>query len=485
MRVASERVREILDGAEITGCRLVIPQRLDRADYVAVNTVLTALGGTWSRADQAHVFPADPTDQLAAVLADGVLPRPARTTEGFVPTPPELAEELVREYTRLAELDAPRVLEPSAGDGALVDPIRVTAPDASIVAVEPNAVRAADLGTWPGVVLVTSTFEEYAATVDTPSVLSSHGTPTDQDPGEASNRQLFDAVVMNPPFSVPGHPTIWIDHVRLAWRLLTPGGRLTAIVPHGYTFRSDRRHTAIRDLVEQVGGQHVVLPDDAFGARGVRAVVVTVDKPLDYREGTEPAPPRQRGRYQATPEEVAERRAADRELSQLVNEVLDDPAVLSRMQATLDTGGVSAKVLGYSPRNQAMLLAQCEARGIRLVDVDSPGGWRARGRKIRPHVAGLRIVAPRGETRTESRGDPSAAVTHTGANTSRDTNGDTGRDAGADTGQDTVLFRMISVFELSQTEPITDTAQATSNRTGRPRRSPGHSRGRSSGRRAA
>ncbi|OLF08559.1 hypothetical protein [Actinophytocola xanthii] len=146
MTVTTERVKEILNSAEVTGCRLVIPQRLNRADYVAVNTVLTALGGSWSRANQAHVFPADPTDQLATVLADGALPRPARTTEGFVPTPAELAEELVREHTRLAELPAPRVLEPSAGDGALVDAVRTTAPDATVVAVEPNAARAATSG---------------------------------------------------------------------------------------------------------------------------------------------------------------------------------------------------------------------------------------------------------------------------------------------------------------------------------------------------
>ncbi|WP_143229950.1 DNA methyltransferase family protein [Actinophytocola xanthii] len=323
---------------------------------------------------------------------------------------------------------------------------------------------------------MTSTFEEYSATVDTAALVSAD--PADQDPGDRSARQLFDAVVMNPPFSVPGHPTIWIDHVRLAWRLLTPGGRLTAIVPNGYTFRSDRRHTAIRALVEQVGGTHVALPDDAFGTRGVRAVLLTMDKPLDYTEGAEPAAPRQRGKYQASPEEVAERRASDRELSQLVHEVLDDPAAVSRMQDSLSAGGVSAKVLGYSPRNQAMLLTQCEARGIQLVDVDSPAGWRKRGRKVRPHVAGLRIVAPRGETRTAATDATARTAPGTPAVANApSTDGGTGSGAGGDTGgessQDTVLFRMISVFELSQTEPVTEPTQATNNRARQPQRGRG------------
>jgi Methyltransferase small domain len=457
--VATQRVRDILATASITGRAVVIPQRLDRADYVAVNTVLTAIGGTWSRAERAHVFPHDPAAELAAILAGEPVPRPARTAEGFVPTPPELAEELVREHTGLAELDAPRVLEPSAGDGALVAAIRATAPEAIIVAVEPNTVRAAHLGAWPGVSLVTTTFEEYATSL-TPS-------PSDTDAeGPVGRESRFDAVVMNPPFAVPGHPTIWIDHLRLAWRLLTPGGQLTAIVPRGYTFRTDRRHTAIRALVEQVGGTHQPLPDDAFGPRGIRTVLLTMDKPSDYLDGTEPAPPRQRGTYQPSPEEVAERRAADRDLTQLVHHVLDDPEAAARIHTTLEQGGVSAKVLGYSPRNQAMLLTQCQARGIRLVDVDSPAGWRTRGRKLRPHVAGLRIVAPRGETRT-NRCAATDTVTVTGS----------GADPGGEAGQDTVLFRMISVFELSQTEPITEPITEPTgnppNRTSRPRRGRG------------
>lgn len=369
------------------------------------------------------------------------------------------------------------MLEPSAGDGVLVDAIRAVAPDATIVAVEPNAARAADLGTWPRVSLVTSTLEEYAArfhhTADHNTLdyrPAEAATVGDQVSGDGSEKGRFDAVVMNPPFAVPGHPTIWIDHVRLAWRLLKPGGRLTAIVPNGYVFRNDRRHTAIRALIEQVGGTHAALPDDAFGKNGVRAVVLTVDKPVDYVDGSEPAPPRQRGRYQATPEEIAERRASDRELGQLVADIIDDPAAVSQMQAALGAGGVSAKVLGYSPRNQAMLLTQCEARGIRLVDVDSPAGWRKRGRKIRPHVAGLRIVAPRGEI-TDNTPDA------TGLDTApaRDTAAPPGPgDTAQDTGQDTVLFRMISVFELSQTDPITDTTnQTVTNRSARSRRGRG------------
>ncbi|MGW4369151.1 hypothetical protein ACWEKT_26250 [Nocardia takedensis] len=65
---------------------------------------------------------------------------------------------------------------------------------------------------------------------------------------------------------------MWIDHLHPAWNLLSPGGRLPAIVPSGYIFRTDRRHTA-RRLVTEHGG-HDALPSGAFTASGTEANTV-------------------------------------------------------------------------------------------------------------------------------------------------------------------------------------------------------------------
>lgn len=422
MPVLDARVRDILADAELSDGRFLrLPGHLSRDDYSAVNKVLQALGGTWSRTDKAHVFAQDPSAALATVLDSGEVPKPARTREGYVPTPPELAALVVREHTDIAALDAPLVLEPSAGAGNLVTAVLAANPRASVIAVEPNADRAAPLRSWPAVALVTCTFEEYLATLSEP-------------------RDVVDAVVMNPPFAVLGHPTIWIDHVHAAWDLVRPGGRLTAIVPAGYVFRTDRRHTELRDLIAPVGG-HLELPDTAFGT-GIRTVLLRADKPRGY---VKPEPPRRRGKYTATPEERAERAEADRELREHGEELLKDPATVDRITATLTANGASAKVLGYSPRNQALLLAQCEARGIRLVDVDTVNGWRTRGRKVRRGVVGLRIVAPMGsddraDTATKPPEEPAPVDTTPAAVGDTDTN---------------VLFRMLSVFEQSQTDPAT------------------------------
>lgn len=246
--------REILEASTVTGLSLVLPADLGRPDYVAVNKVLDALGGKWNRRAKAHLFDDDPAEAIAAYIRGGAAPLPARTAEGFVPTPADLAWQLVHDFTDLEDVDGEvTVLEPSAGDGALVAAILAANQAADVTAVEPNARRASKIA---GADLFTTTFEEFAA----------------------QTSQRFDYVVMNPPFAVPGQASIWIDHVRLGYGLLNPGGRLVAIVPAGFKQNADRRHTAIRDLVDEHGGW-AQLPDDAFG--GIRTVALHLDRPAE------------------------------------------------------------------------------------------------------------------------------------------------------------------------------------------------------------
>lgn len=252
----TELARGILtNSAQIDGfvLRLTCGQ-LPRQHYAAVNKALEALGGKWNRKLSGHVFDANPSAALAAFLGGAVLPKPARTAEGYVPTPAALAARIVAEHTDIGDLvDEATVLEPSAGDGPFVRAVLDANPGITVVAVEPNADRLAKIGAV-GAQVVNSTFEDFA---------------------QENAGRLFDAVVMNPPFTVPGRPSVWIDHVLLAEALLVPGGRLTAIVPVSLLERRDRRHSALRGRVEQRGG-FVPLPDDAFktSGTGVRTVVM-------------------------------------------------------------------------------------------------------------------------------------------------------------------------------------------------------------------
>lgn len=431
MSVSEQRVREILGGAVTDGRQLRILEHLDRHEYLAVDAVLRNQGGQWNRAQQAHLFADDAATALATVLAGGQLPSPPRTAEGYAATPPELARRVVDEHTHIAALPAgARVLEPSAGDGQLVRAVLRANPQAHIIAVEPNADRAAPLAELTAE-LHTTSIEDFAAATPAGSV---------------------DAVVMNPPFALPGARTAWIDHLHAAWRLLAAGGRLAAIAPAGYLFRTDRRHRGARELIERADGGCRHLEDDALG-NGVHAVILWADKPTDphHPEPDAPAPlPRpatRRSRRTYTPAQRDQVRATDLALRQSANALLGDPDQAARLAAYMSSDAVTDRVRSYSSRNQALLLTQCDHRNMALSDVDSLRGWRSRGRRVRRGERGLRIVAPRGQ----HHGDSSSEQNHDATETEpADT--DTCNLEQAETTATRTRFRMVSVFEHSQTQ---------------------------------
>lgn len=165
-------------------------------------------------------------------------------------TPADLAQRVIDAADIREEH---RVLEPSAGTGAL---LRAIGPAPDKVAVEVNA----DL-------------------VDR-LIKGAMGSGThlfQRDFLECRREELgsFDRIVMNPPFSDGAD----VAHVTHAMQFLSPGGRLVAIMSAGVAFRADRKTTAFREMVERSGGVIEPLPDDSFKAVGtsVRTVMVTID----------------------------------------------------------------------------------------------------------------------------------------------------------------------------------------------------------------
>ena len=94
----------------------------------------------------------------------------------------------------------------------------------------------------------------------------------------------YDRVVMNPPFS----DGMDADHVRRAYDMLKPGGRLVAITGEGIHFRTDKKSAAFREWLDLRGGVATKLPEgsfkSAFRPTGVATRVVVVDKPRSWAE---------------------------------------------------------------------------------------------------------------------------------------------------------------------------------------------------------
>ncbi len=256
-RVDSDVVA-ILAQATFSADELRLVGQLDPALYKRVDAVLKLIGGKWDRQRGAHVFADKPAGAaIEPILVAGTLTLPPDL--GWFPTPAPLAADLVG----LAHLrPGARVLEPSAGEGAIVAPL--LAIGAQVHAVEIDPKRHAVLRDLMGdPVPVRCQRDDFLARAAEP---------------------VFDAVVMNPPFAPP---TTDVAHVRHAFNFLARGGRLVAVMSAGTSYREDGRTADLRDLVHGFGGAITPLPDDSFkgSGTGVSTVVVTVTKPKGKAHG--------------------------------------------------------------------------------------------------------------------------------------------------------------------------------------------------------
>jgi hypothetical protein len=258
-RALDQEVLSILRACEVADTRIRLPDtQFERGVYVKVKAALEALGGQWVRKAQGFVFPADPTVPLAEVCASGRVTRWQEPLQQFY-TPPALASQVV---ARCGILPGERVLEPSAGPGHLVNAVLGIPGFAQHPA---SLVRAVEIERDVALVL------QHRAL---PRVEVRHADFLTLMPKELG---LFDAIVMNPPFSQGAEVT----HVTHALRFLHPGGHLTAIMSNAITFRQDAGYGTLRATLAATGATIEPLPPQSFRASGTEVHTVLVDLTLE------------------------------------------------------------------------------------------------------------------------------------------------------------------------------------------------------------
>jgi phospholipid N-methyltransferase len=219
---------------------------LDRKLYVAVDKVLQAAGGMWNRSKRLHIFEGDSTEAIDQVLTTGEV-----TTHqdlNYFPTPRWLAARM----TRLAGVGmGDRVLEPSAGRGAIVDVLFEHG--ARVEAVEQHVPFARELAA-----------ADHCRVQHVGDFLALDGLAC----------KPVDAVVMNPPFVRQAD----IYHVTHALNFVRPGGALVSVMSNGVMFRDNHLTRQFRARVEQLGGYFTPLPEDSFkeSGTGVRTVLLVI-----------------------------------------------------------------------------------------------------------------------------------------------------------------------------------------------------------------
>lgn len=258
--ITPEVLDVLADGHAKANTYYLPEQQLDRKLYVAVNEVLTRVGGKWNRKQKGHVFD-DGMDagELVALVVESKQMPPKNPT-AFFPTPPDVAGKLLRDpgLPRIPK-DTARILEPSAGRGALADAVTAYCAEMSIEATV-------------DVFEVVPRFRD--ALIDKGYRLVGDDFLT-QFPTEP-----YDVIVMNPPFAVDSDRLSYIAHIEHAWSMLAPGGVLLAVAPGGFGFRNDSRITAFREVMGE-HGSWITVADDAFksSGTGVRTVLIGATKP--------------------------------------------------------------------------------------------------------------------------------------------------------------------------------------------------------------
>lgn len=252
MRLSNEAI-DVLARSSVDGQVVYLPEgQLDRPLYVEVNKALEAIGGKWNRKAKGHVFATDPEQALEQIVRTGEA-HAVKGEFGFFPTPAPLAKRLVE----IADVQPGYwVLEPSAGNGALLTALDAHLPDADMRAntftfeIQQHLVDQLRADGW------------RANCVDFLSILP---------------QAWVKYVVMNPPFD---RRMVDIDHVMHAHRCLLFGGRLVSIMSNGVTFRQDRKAVEFREFVAANNGRFHEVEDGAFKESGtmVRTVIVEMER---------------------------------------------------------------------------------------------------------------------------------------------------------------------------------------------------------------
>lgn len=168
---------------------------------------------------------------------------------GYFPTPAPIIARMI-EAANIPDGHV-TILEPSAGSGAILDAVHEAHPDALLYACETHSSLCEVLK-----------LKGYRAQY--------------HDFMEVEADPIWDFVLMNPPFE-NGQD---MAHVRHAFDMVKPGGRLVAIMSPGPFYRQDRKAQDFREWFDDLAGEKEDIAAGAFkeSGTGVATVMVTICK---------------------------------------------------------------------------------------------------------------------------------------------------------------------------------------------------------------
>lgn len=239
---------EILQQCTVEGNVVKLPNRqLERNEYLDVKKALELIGGKWKSGKvQGFVFAQDPTELLSQIATGEK--RNLKKEFQFFETPANIADRLVE----LADINYnDTVLEPSAGQGAIVKAIHRAHPHRTVCGYELMAVNQTFLSKIECFELLGSDFLKEC---------TCH----------------FDIIIANPPFSKNQD----IEHIYKMFDWLCAGGRLVSIASIHWQFACGKKETAFRQWLEKNNAEILPLEKGTFQESGtmIESCIVVIQK---------------------------------------------------------------------------------------------------------------------------------------------------------------------------------------------------------------
>ncbi len=231
----SGETAEILSKGRVIGSVYYLPEiTLERKQYEDVNKALVALGAKWDKKSKGHVFEYGTEEALEKAIQTKEVVDWKKSTDFFY-TPEAVVNEMLG-LVNQSTMGLFKMMEPSAGQGHILDLVRENFPNAEFLVIEQNPMHCGKLRE-KGYQPINADFMEIV-------------------PCEV------DIVLMNPPF------TYEIEHIRHAYDFLSDGGQLITIASGNILSKSNRKGKEFLQWFNDVGGYDYRLPQNSFKESG-------------------------------------------------------------------------------------------------------------------------------------------------------------------------------------------------------------------------
>ncbi len=241
--------KEVLKQCTVDGMIVRLPAiKLERKEYQDVAKQLELIGGKWKGGKIAgFVFNEDPTEMLEQIASGEK--RNLKKEFQFFGTPSDLADDLI-ELADIKEDDV--ILEPSAGQGAIINAIHKVLPTKNV--------------NWCELMPLNQTFVRRI----------NNTTFICEDFLKHDIKGFYDKIIANPPFSKNQD----IEHIMKMWDALKSGGRIVTVASRHWRSSSNKKETAFRAFLDSVNAEIIDIDAGKFKDSGtmIATVILVINK---------------------------------------------------------------------------------------------------------------------------------------------------------------------------------------------------------------